>query len=157
MDKHFEISLQNRKFLYSILKDTPKDVLVAIPSGFKNNIWWNICHTLVVQQGLLYGLSGLPYTISEEFANKFKKGTRPEEVPSDEEIEGVKKLLFRTQEQVQEDYAAGKFKEYKPYETSAKVTLNSIEEAMTFNSFHEGIHLGTILALLKTVQHPKAV
>jgi hypothetical protein len=157
MDKHFEISMQNRKFLYSILKDTPKEVLCAIPSGFKNNIWWNICHTVVVQQGLIYGLSGLPYTIPEELAEKYKKGTRPEDVPEDAEIEQMKKLLFSTQEKIQEDYAAGKFKDYKAYETSVKITLNDIEEAIIFNGFHEGIHLGTVLALLKAVQHPKAV
>jgi hypothetical protein len=157
MDKHFEISLQNRKFLYSILKNTPKDVLCAIPSGFKNNIWWNIGHTVTVQQGLLYGLSDLPYTMNMELANKFKKGTVPEEVPEDSEIEAMKKLLFNTVEKAQADYAAGKFKKYSPYETSANVTLNTIEEAIIFNGFHEGIHLGTVLALLKAVQHPKAV
>lgn len=157
MDKHFEISLQNRKFLYSILKNTPKDVLVSIPSGFKNNIWWNIGHTVTVQQGLLYGLSGLPYTMNMEVAKKFKKGTVPEEVPTDEEIEAMKGLLFSTAEQAQADYKAGKFKEYSAYETSAKVTLNTIEEAIIFNGFHEGIHLGTVQALLKAVHHPKAV
>lgn len=157
MDKQFEISMQNRKFLYSVLKSTPKEVLCAIPTGFKNNIWWNIGHTVVVQQGLTYGLSGLSYTIPEDLANQFKKGTRPEAVPEDAEIERMKELLFSTQEKVQEDYAAGKFKDYKAYETSAKVTLHNIEEALMFNNFHEGIHLGTVLALLKAVQHPKSV
>ena len=157
MDKHFEISMQNRKFLYSVLKSTPKEVLCAIPRGFKNNIWWNICHTVVVQQALIYGLSGLSYTIPEEIIKQYKKGTRPEAVPEDEEIERMKQLLFSSQEKVQEDFAAGKFKEYTPYETSAKVTINNIEEAIIFNSYHEGIHLGTVLALLKAVHHPKAV
>lgn len=149
--------MQNRKFLYSVLKTTPKEVLCAIPTGFKNNIWWNICHTVVVQQALIYGLSGLPNTIPEEITDKYKKGTRPEEVPEDAQIERMKKLLFSSQEKVQEDFAAGKFKDYNPYETSAKVTINNIEEAIIFNNYHEGIHLGTVLALLKAVQYPKGV
>ena len=39
------------------------------------------------------------------------------------------------------------FKNYNPYKTSVNITLNSVKEGITFNNYHEGIHLGTILQL----------
>ena len=45
-----------------------------------------------------------------------------------------------------EDYDA-----YNAYETSVGIVLGNIEDALKFNNFHEGIHLGTILAQRKMV------
>ena len=44
-------------------------------------------------------------------------------------------------------YDNGVFKGYTPYATSLNVTLSTIDEAISFNAFHEGIHLGYILAM----------
>ncbi|WP_370628048.1 DinB family protein [Cellulophaga sp. HaHa_2_1] len=52
MEKLFNITLQNRKILYKFLKDTPREQLLKIPEGFRNNIWWNIAHVVVTQQVL---------------------------------------------------------------------------------------------------------
>ena len=59
----------------------------------------------------------------------------------------IKSLLLSTIEQTKVDYENGVFKNYTPYTTSLDVTLTTIEEAMSFNTFHEGIHLGYILAM----------
>ena len=52
---------------------------------------------------------------------------------------------------MQEDYAKGLFKDYTEYTTSANVTLSSVDDAIIFNVYHEGLHLGAILSLLKVV------
>lgn len=154
MDIHFTTSMQNRKMLYRLLKHTPKEVLFAIPDGFRNNIWWNIAHVVAVQQSLFYYLSGTPLTVEKALVKKYAKGTFPEGEPSAEEMETISKALFSSVEQAWEDYRAGKFVNYNPYETSAKVTLSNIEDAIAFNSFHEGLHLGSILGLLKAQKIP---
>ena len=59
MDKSLEILLQHRKVLYYYLKESPLDILNKIPSGFRNNILWNIGHSVVVQQVLVYRRSNL--------------------------------------------------------------------------------------------------
>ena len=152
MDYLFTILLQNRKFLYSILRKTPREALFKIPEGFRNNLYWNIAHVVVTQQLITYGLSNLPMNVSAEWVARYRKGTAPEaDLISEEEIEELQGLLFSTLEQTQQDYQEGRFKEYESYTTSANVTLSSVEEALAFNVYHEGLHLGTILSLQKVL------
>jgi len=151
LEKLFDISLQNRKILYKILSGTSKDELLKIPEGFRNNIWWNIAHVVVTQQLLVYKMSGLQVRVPQKLIDKFRKGTVPEGTATDEEIKMIEGFLFSTVEWAEEDYKAGLFKEFNEYTTSANVTLRNIDDALAFNVFHEGLHLGAILALQKAV------
>jgi hypothetical protein len=36
---------------------------------------------------------------------------------------------------------------YTPYTTATNFQLDNLAQALTFNNFHEGLHLGAILAL----------
>ncbi|BDW92175.1 hypothetical protein MACH07_10070 [Flagellimonas marinaquae] len=151
MDKIFDILLKNRTILHTFLQNTPKEDLFKIPEGFNNNIWWNIAHVVVTPQLLLYKLSGLDFSIEEELVNKYKKGTFPEGEPSPTEMEKIMTYLFSTVEQIQQDYERGTFKNFQEYMTTPKVGLNSVEDALQFNVFHEGLHLGSILALKRAL------
>ncbi|WP_293298504.1 DinB family protein [Allomuricauda sp.] len=151
MDKIFDILLKNRTILHTFLQNTPKEDLFKIPEGFNNNIWWNIAHVVVTPQLLLYKLCGLDFTIEEELVNKYKKGTFPEGEPSPTEMEKIKTYLLSTVEQFQQDYERGTFKNFQEYMTTPKVGLNSVEDALQFNVFHEGLHLGSILALKRAL------
>ena len=152
MKNVLEQTLQIRKGFYSILKSTPKEELLKIPNGFNNNIWWNIAHIVSTQQALLYSLSGLELQMPQVLKDKFKKGTKPDGLATDEEIEQIKKLLFSTIETTIEDYEKGVFSNYNEYTTSANVTLKNVEDAIAFNFFHEGLHMGAIFALQKAVK-----
>lgn len=149
MENELGITLQNRRNLLAILENTPKKDLLNIPKGFRNNIWWNIAHVVVTQQLLVYKFSGVPMLVARDLVDKFMKGTVPDGTATDVEIEKIKEVLVSTITQTQQDYDAGLFKDFTPYTTSAKVTLNNVEDAIRFNNFHEGIHLGSILALKK--------
>ena len=151
MDFTFDTILKNRKFLYKFLKETPLDVLNKIPERFNNNLFWNIAHVIVTQELLVYNLSGLPMLVSDDMVAKYKKGTKPEVPASEQEVEEFKKLIFTTFERMKEDYENGTFKEYAPYTTSTGTTINNVEEAISFNLFHEGIHLGYVLALFRAL------
>lgn len=151
--KHvLEQTLQIRKGFYGILKHSSREELLKIPQGYNNNIWWNIAHIVSTQQALMYGLSGLELKIPQALKEKFKKGTKPDGTVTDEEIEQVKKFLFSTIEAAIEDYEKGVFSNYSEYTTSANVTLKNIDDAIAFNFFHEGLHLGSIFALQKAVK-----
>ncbi|NKI31441.1 DinB family protein [Croceivirga thetidis] len=143
---------QNRKILYKYLTGLSDDELFTIPKGFNNNIWWNIAHVVVTQQKLVYGLSGLPLNISQQLVEDYQKGSFPKEKPNQEEVEEIKRLLFELPEKTQADYDAGLFTNFKSYMTTPKVELNSVEDAMAFNVFHEGLHLGSIMAILRAVK-----
>jgi len=145
----FEITLKSRERFHQILEKTSKKDLLKIPDGFRNNIWWNIAHVLVTQQLLTYKMSGLQMHVSDKLVNKFKKGSVPDGTATDDEIKSVKELLIATVQKTQSDYDKGIFENFNEYTTSAKVTLRNIDDALAFNVYHEGLHLGTILSLQK--------
>lgn len=149
MKNVLEQTLLLRKGYYNILQTTPKEELLKIPKGFNNNIWWNIAHVVVTEQVLVYMMSGLNVGIPNSLVKKFRKGTVPDGTATDEEIELVKSLLLSTVEKTQADYNDGIFKNFNEYTTSANVTLRNVEDAIAYNYFHEGLHLGTILSLQK--------
>ena len=151
MDWAFDIALKNRKLLKSFIENLSLDELNKIPKGFNNNIIWNIAHTIVTQQLLVYNLSGLSTIVSEEMISHFKKGTKPQNDLSQAEVDAVKNLLFSTIEKTKEDYNNRIFQTYNQYTVTTKSILSNVEEAIDFNNFHEGIHLGYILALRKSI------
>jgi len=153
MDNLFTIITQNRKALYHFLNTIPEQELFKTPKGFNNSIWWNIAHVVVTEQKLVYGLSGLPLNIDNELVAKYQKGTFPQGQPSEEEQSTIKTLLFRLPEKTKEAYKAGLFTSFKSYMTTPKVELNSVEDAIAFNVYHEGLHLGSIFALIKAVKN----
>lgn len=152
MKNILELTLQTRKIYYHFLNSTAKEELLKIPEGYRNNIWWNIAHVVVTQQALTYSLSGLPIKIPTELMDRYKKGSVPDGIATDEEIEQVKVLLFSKIEESIEDYENGLFVSFKEYTTSANVTLHNIDDAISFNLFHEGLHLGVVLSLQKALK-----
>ena len=110
-----------------------------------------MAHIVATQQLLLYGLSGIPTRVNEAWVDKYKKGTAPETESSKEEIKDLTELLISSVQQAEEDYNIGLFREFKEYTTSNKVTLMSVEDAINFNTYHEGLHLGVILSQLKSL------
>lgn len=151
MQHPIEITRVNRKILEKLLDSYSVEELNKVPEGFNNNLIWNIAHVIVTQQLLVYKLSGLPLNIDDEMVNKYKKGTKTEHVATQEEIKEIKTLLFSTMDQTEKDLEAGIFKKYMEYPTSTGFVLKSIEDALSFNNFHEGIHLGYVLALKKSL------
>ena len=147
----FDICLKNRKILEGFLNQFTLEELNKIPEGFSNNIIWNIAHVIVTQQLLVYRNSDLPMFVSDNMVDNYKKGTKAEVEVSQAEIEEIKSLLFSSLEKLVEDYNNGLFKNYNEYTVSTKSTLTNAEEALEFNNFHEGIHLGYILALKKSL------
>lgn len=151
MEKKFEILRASRLIILKSIENLTIDQLNKIPAGFNNNIVWNLNHLIVTQQLLCYESSGLEVTIGSEIIDHYRKGTEPKGNISLEEFENIKLQFLLLVDQFKTDFDAAIFKEYQPYTTSAKVTLKNIHDAIEFNNFHEGIHLGSILALKKLV------
>ena len=142
-----DITRKNRIILKNFLESIALEDLNTIPEGYNNNIVWNIAHVVATQQLLVYKLAGATPRVSQEFIDKYRKGTKPEESVNQDEIDQISVLLESTLEQTVEDYKDGKFKGFTEYTVSTGSTLSSVEEAIGFNNFHEGIHLGSVLAL----------
>lgn len=151
MQKHFDILIKTRQLLLKITENLSMEQLNKIPQGFRNNIAWNIAHLAVTQQLLCYKLSGLNCLVADEMIADFQKGTASDQPISQEEFEAIKTQFLQLPLRLEEDYNKGIFKNYSEYKTSVNITLNSVDDAIMFNTYHEGIHLGIILQLMKFV------
>ena len=151
MNSVFEVQKTIREILLKILDSHSLEQLNKIPTGFSNNLIWNIAHCVSTQQILVYKLSGLPMMVSEDFINKYRKGTKPEGDVSQAEVDEIRTLLSTTLEQVQKDFADGIFQNYTEYTTSMGYTLRNINGALEFNNYHEGIHTGIVMSIRKFV------
>ncbi|MCK0179474.1 DinB family protein [Flavobacteriaceae bacterium S0862] len=151
MNYQFDITLKNRTILNSFFEKCTLEELNKLPEGFNNNIIWNLAHVIVTQQLLVYGLSGLPMMANDELVAKYRKGAKVEGNVTQQEVDEIKNLLFSTLDKTKEDYKKGMFRNYNAYTTSTNSTMTNVEEAIAFNNFHEGIHLGYILALKRAL------
>lgn len=151
MENIFRATYKSREQLIKFLNHYSPEQLNRIPERFNNNMYWNIAHIVVTQQRIIYTLSGLPMQISESMANAYKIGTKPEHDATKAEIEELKALLTDTIHKTGEDYKAGIFKQYREYTTELGYALTGVEDALQFNNYHEGIHLGVIISLRKLV------
>lgn len=121
--------------------------LAIIPQGFRNNLLWNISHTIVTQQMYCYHNSGLPMYVPDDFIAAYRKGTVPDgHIPTKEEVEVLKEYLLSTQVQLEEDYQKGLFTTYTNYLTGLNFPLSCVEDAIYFNNTHEGMHLGLVIS-----------
>ena len=82
---------------------------------------------------------------------KYKKGSKPEQDATQEEVDDIQSLLLTTIDQTAIDIENEVFKTFKEYPTSTGFTLKNAQDAMSFNNFHEGIHLGVIFSIRKFV------
>ena len=149
METTFKIWETSRNVYATFLEKYTLEQLNTIPAGFSNNLVWNLGHIIVVQQALVYRLSGLPMYISDALFETYRNGSKPTGMTTQAEVDELKNLLFSLQEKTKEDYAAGKFVNYNEYTTGTGFHLASTEEALEFNNYHEALHLGFMMNIRK--------
>ncbi|MBK7631964.1 MAG: DinB family protein [Ignavibacteriales bacterium] len=149
LSKSIKMLKTERQLILRGIENLSNEQLLKIPEGGKNNILWNLGHIIVTQQVLHYTLSRLEMRIPKEISSIFRTGTSPEVWRETPNITELKSLLPELPDKLLEDYNNGMFKEFRPYKTSTGVELNTFEDAITFNHFHEGTHTGIILGLIK--------
>jgi hypothetical protein len=151
MHQTFDIAKASRKVLSQFLENYTLEQLNKIAPGFNNNLIWNIAHIVVTQQRLVYKFSGMPMIISDELFEKYKGGTKPLQDVTKAEVEEIKSLLFETINQTEVDFNSRSFKDYQEYTTSIGLTIKNIEDALSFNNYHEALHMGVIMSIRKFV------
>ena len=151
MTKQIEIIRKTRTFLLKNLEDLTTEQYNKIPEGFNNNIIWNLGHMIAAQQGVCYIRAGLAPHVSESFINHYKSGSKPQGNVDASGIEQIKSLLFSTLDQLEEDYSNNIFGGYIAWTTRYDVELTSIDDALNFIPFHEGLHSGCSTVLKRLV------
>jgi DinB superfamily len=151
MNSILEITRTSRKMIAPFIENYTLEQLNTIPAGFSNNLIWNIAHVVVTQQLLVYKLSGLTMNVSDEMVEKYKKGTKPEQDATQAEVDEIKALLSQTIDQTAVDLDNKIFENFTEYPTSTGFILKSAKDAMAFNNFHEGLHIGILMSIRKFI------
>ena len=151
MNDQIEIIKRTRTHLLELVRELNIEQLNKVPTGFNNNIIWNLGHLVAAQQGICYVRAGLKPRIDEDFINRYKKGSKPERFLDEQELKKIKELFFSSLDALKKDYENGLWPGYDSWTTSYGVELNSIEDAIQFLNFHEGLHSGYILALKRVI------
>ncbi len=151
MKIHFDTLQFSRTRITELIEGLTDKQLTTIPTGLKTNIIWNIGHIISTQQLFMYKRTGLKFTIKTEIIDKFRSGTKASTEVVKDDMDYLKGILFSTLEQVQNDYNSGKFKQFESFTTKRGIAINSVESAIAFHTFHEGVHLGWIWTMRKLV------
>ena len=146
-----EVLRKLRSNVLGLISELSTEQLNKIPDGFNNNIVWNLGHIIAAQQGVCYKRAGLDTIVSEEFFESYRPGTKPQKFVDAEEIEHIKELLFSTLDRFEADAQKGIFTAYTPVVTRYGVELTNITDAVNFLPFHDGFHMGYVMALRRIV------
>jgi len=151
MEKVFDDIKTIRAAATGLIAHLSVDQLNKIPDGFINNIIWNLGHMVAAQQGLCYKRSNAPLVVEESFFETYKPGTTPNGFVDEAGVEEIKTLILSTIYQLEEDYNEGIFTDYPTFTTRYGVEISSIKEAIKFLTFHDGLHMGYIMALKRAI------
>lgn len=151
METVFKAWKTSRKIYLNFFENYSLNQLNKIPDGFNNNLIWNIGHVIVAQQSIIYKGSNLPMYIGEDLLNRFKPGTKPQGTISPVEAGELKELLISLIPKTEADFQKGRFITYNERTVVTGFHLASIKDALEFNNYHEGLHLGYMMSIKKFV------
>lgn len=150
MNKNLDKIKNFRLYLLKQIENLTEDQLNYIPSGYNNNIIWNLAHVVAAQQNMCYVRAGLPVAIEDKYFTPYMPGTKPSAFVSEEDVKAIKDLLIVSMDTLQSDLDQNKFVNYSPSVMIPKVYgfgIANIEEALEYLLYHEGYHSGCILSL----------
>ncbi|MBX7244005.1 MAG: DinB family protein [Candidatus Sumerlaeaceae bacterium] len=137
--------------IFSSVSEADADV---IPPGWSNNARWHAGHLVVVPRMLMLALQGKPIGLPDTYKTLFAKDTSPANwaglaVPPYKQLVGeltseMEKLIGEIKPDLLTPFP-------KPYTTSATVVLHSPAEALNFSLVHDGIHVGLMFALKRSL------
>ncbi|PCJ62848.1 MAG: damage-inducible protein DinB [Planctomycetota bacterium] len=147
MTSEIDTLVKTSQLISKVTADLNKDQLLKMANGFNNHIFWHMGHIPVTLALLTYKRCQLPMPFEKEMISFFGKGSSPKEWDSKfPSIKSIRELLEEIPLQIKKDYESGKFNEFESYETSVGINLDCIENSLNFLTFHNGIHLGYIIA-----------
>ncbi len=153
IEKAIEILKMPRLGILKQVNDLSIEQLNQIPTGFNNNIIWNLGHIIAAQQGVCYRRAGIEPVVNADFLKTYGGGSKPESFLGEDQLQLIKELYTSTLDQFVVDYNNNLFANYIAWTTRYGVDLTSIDDVMQFLPFHEGMHVGCIMALKRTLSN----
>ncbi|HEY5967665.1 MAG TPA: DinB family protein [Chitinophagaceae bacterium] len=151
MDAVIKAWKTSRKLYLEYFDKYSLEQLNIVPEKFNNNLIWNIGHIIAAQQSLVYKTSNLPINIPDEFFDRYKPGTRPTGAVSQNDVNEIRSLLTSMIHQTETDLANGRFISFTERNTITGFHLGNLQDALVFNNYHEGLHLGYMKSIARFV------
>jgi uncharacterized damage-inducible protein DinB len=148
----FDALIQIRQNTLHAVEHLSTTQLNRIPDLHNNNIAWHIGHIMATQQILCYVRAQAKTKLEQDFIEKYRKGTSPLHWEKAVTLNELSTLFIETASCFEKDYTSGLLDRYESYTTSSGITLNTIDDAITYSYGHENLHYGNILTMLKIVQ-----
>ena len=155
MNKSHDFIRKARLVQINIIKELSLEQLNEIPAGFNNNIIWNMGHLIATQQVVCYRRAGVETVVDTDFVNAYAPGSRPERFITADEVQRIQELFFTSLDRFEDDLQNGVFDNYTAWTTRAGVDINNIDDVGAFLPYHEGMHVGYIMAMRKFVSPAK--
>ncbi|MGL1904113.1 MAG: DinB family protein [Fibrobacterales bacterium] len=142
---------QTRIAMIASCEGLSEEQLLSIPEGWNNNVLWHLGHCLVTQQLLIYKRAQSKMYVSDTLIARFIKGSSPKDWEGNSDVQNIVCELKRIPPLLKEDYAELNKNEYQSFITGTGTPINSLDDAISFNLYHEGMHMGLIFRLKKAV------
>jgi hypothetical protein len=95
--------------------------------------------------------AGLDIVVDDKYFTPYRPGTKPGDFIDSAEVENIKQLMLTSIDKLEKDYNNNIISNYTSWGTRYGVELATIEDAIAFLPFHDGLHSGVITALKKLV------
>jgi len=151
MNKGHDFIRKARITLTNIAKELSIEQLNEIPAGFNNNIIWNMGHVIATQQSVCYRKAGVDTVVNADFVNMYAPGTRPERFITEAEVTQILDLFVTSLDRFELDQQTDLFNNYTAWTTRAGADINNIDDADAFLPYHEGMHVGYVMALKRLI------
>ncbi|RXZ01480.1 DinB family protein [Fictibacillus sp. S7] len=122
-----------------------------IPDGFNNNIKWNLGHIYNILERNAFYFAKEDWVMPEAFPSLFNPGTKPENGQRvTVSLSEITDLLENQIDRIEATFS-GRLKEKtaEDYTTSQGLYMSTVEEFLSCNLYHEGMHLDRIKVLKK--------
>lgn len=137
-----------RGYLLDVVADVTEEEANIIPSGFNNNIRWNLGHVYLDQYLWIEAVTREKIDYPGAFLRWFNFKTSPSDFTAETPtVAQLKKLLEQQPAWIKEAYGHRLEEEMAPTEMG----MCTIEHVLSRTIFHEGMHLQAIIDLKKLV------
>ncbi|UII31162.1 DinB family protein [Fulvivirga ulvae] len=150
MTKYLALLEKRRTMLLKNTEHLTTDQYNLVPPGFNNNIIWNMGHTLIISESLLYGSTPFKIPRHEFEIEGFKKGTKPELAIDDYGISLIRKSLSDTVPALRKLLNDAEVTSSQISKSDPLHPLIS-DKSLDFMLFHEDMHFAKIQQLLPYV------
>lgn len=150
-----DTTLQTRAMIRKVLESL-KGSESTMPANWNNNAHWQAGHLVLTPRLLTLSLMGKDIGYSEEFKNWFRKDTGPNSWSDASKVTSYDEILPLIESDIEALFDQLKDCWEQPYPesytTSVGVVLDKPSSALNFSQFHDGIHLGSLLALRRALK-----